>query len=91
MVAAIGRMAWVLGLPGCRPWPVRCQCFLYWLVCSRRNDGALYTMMKPTPNLRFINRGSTRILYRILQQQWVDDASQESEWRDVPTGEEDSG
>ncbi len=42
-------------------------------------------MMQPAPTLRFVNRQINRDTYRILQQQWIDDDSQETEWRDVPT------
>src|SRR6266566_3692519 len=48
-VAAIGRVVGFLGLPGCRPWPIRYRCFLYRLVCRRRNNGALHAMTEMTP------------------------------------------
>ena len=47
--------------------------------------------MIPNMNLRFVNRQINRDTYRILQQMWEDDESQEHEWRDVPTEEDDDG
>ncbi len=48
-------------------------------------------MMQPTTTLRFVNRQINRDTYRILQQQWIDDDSQETEWRDVPTEDAEDG
>ncbi len=50
-------------------------------------------MMKQTANLRFIKRQVDKDIYRILQQQWIDDDPPDEgatryAWRDVPTAEE---
>ncbi len=52
--------------------------------------------MKPTSNLRFVNRQINRDTYHILQQQWIDwDMLREGgatyEWRDVPTVDAEDG
>src|SRR6266705_1510025 len=55
--------------------------------------GGGQAMMKQTANLRFIKRQVDKDVYRILQQQWIDDdppdeGATRSAWRDVPTAEE---
>ena len=49
-------------------------------------------MMKRTTQLRFIKRQIGKDVYRILQQQWIDDDPPDEgairySWRDVPTEE----
>jgi len=49
-------------------------------------------MMKRTDRLRFIKRRIDKDIYRILQQQWIDDDPPDESairyaWRDVPTEE----
>ncbi len=50
-------------------------------------------MMRPTVRLRFVKRRIDKDIYRILQQQWIDDdppdeGASKYDWRDVPTENE---
>lgn len=50
-------------------------------------------MMRRTLELRFVKRRVDKDIYRILQQQWIDDDPPDEGairyvWRDVPTEEE---
>lgn len=53
-------------------------------------------MMRRSENLRFVKRAVDKDVYRILQQQWIDDDPPDEgpmryEWRDVPTDAEERG
>lgn len=50
-------------------------------------------MMRRTDKLRFVKRAVDKDVYRVLQQQWVDEDPRDEgpircEWRDVPLAEE---
>lgn len=49
-------------------------------------------MMRRTDKLRFVKRGVGKDVYRVLQQQWIDDDPRDEgairyQWRDVPTAD----